>query len=95
MDQKEGTQKEFYKETELIRFSEDVVFSYDPNKFIKPWSIKAQLSDRVNIQFVPFYERIAKTNLLILESDDHQLFGRFSGTIIPDTGTSVQIKDII
>ncbi len=89
------TENAIFVDGKITKLSEDVVFSYDPNDFMKPWVIRTQLSSRVNIQFVPFYERIAKTNLLILESDDHQLFGRFSGTIIPDTGTPVQIKDII
>ena len=47
------------------------------------------------IQFFPFYERIAKTDLLILKSEDHQLFGRFSGTIEIDTGKTIQFKDIV
>ncbi len=47
------------------------------------------------IQFFSFYERIAKTDLLILKSEDHQLFGRFSGTIEIDTGKTIQFKDIV
>ncbi|MEA3312783.1 MAG: hypothetical protein U9Q18_00220 [Caldisericota bacterium] len=35
MEQKEGAQKEFYKETEFTKLIEGVVFSCDPNDFMK------------------------------------------------------------
>ncbi len=89
------TENAIFVDGEIIKLSEDIVFSYDPHDFIKPWAIKTELSDQVNIQFFPFYERIAKIDLLILKSEDHQLFGRFSGTIITDAGKAIQFKDII
>jgi hypothetical protein len=38
---------------------------------------------------------VAKTNALVLASDVHQMFGRYSGFVVTDEGERIQIKDLI
>lgn len=79
----------------VTKFSEDVVFSYDPEDFRKPWYIRSRQSQRISLRFTPFYERVAKSNLLVLKSEAHQLFGRFSGTVVTDDGQTIAIDDLV
>ena len=39
-------------------------------------------------------DRASDTNALLIRSDQHQVFGRFSGEVILDDGTKLEIKDL-
>ena len=69
-----------------------VAIEYDPGDFMHPWTMR---SERVDLTFVPFLERTAKTNLLLIRSEVHQMFGRYSGTVVADTGESVVIDGLV
>jgi hypothetical protein len=69
-----------------------VDFRYDANDFTKPWQMK---SERVDLEFTPFLERLAKTNLLVVRSEVHQMFGRYDGTVIDDAGEAIRFDGII
>lgn len=79
----------------LIKLSEDVAFDYDPSDFMQPWHLYTSVTDRVDLVFTPFYERHAKTDALIVHSEVHQMFGRFSGTLNTKQGESIAISDAI
>lgn len=78
----------------LYKIQEELNLDYDPNNFMKPWIVTGKLSDSVQLTFTPFYERVAKSNLLIIQSEVHQCFGKYSGTIKAD-GNIYQITDAI
>ena len=40
-------------------------------------------------------DRSAKVNLLVLCSDQHQIFGRYTGTVILDDGKKVEIRNLM
>jgi|CXWL01.1.fsa_nt_gi hypothetical protein len=77
----------------LSKLGEDIPFVYDESNFMKPWRIKAK-SKRVDLKFVPFYERVAKAKTGALSSEVHQMFGRYTGTVVPDTGETIAIADV-
>lgn len=68
----------------LTKLSEDVAFDYDPQDFMAPWHLYTTATKRVDLKFIPFFERNAKTDALVIKSEVHQMFGRFSGIL--DTG---------
>lgn len=65
----------------LYKISEPVKWHYNRNNFKDVWQIFTTESNNVNLIFTPFYERTAKENLLLVKSEVHQCFGRYSGTI--------------
>ncbi|PJK16777.1 hypothetical protein CQS04_06380 [Chryseomicrobium excrementi] len=65
----------------LYKISEDVLFTYDSNDFMKPWTLKTKFSSDVSLTFIPFYERVARTDVKLVYSEVHQMFGYFKGTI--------------
>lgn len=79
----------------LERLSEDVVFDYDPQHFMQPWHLHTAFSNQVDLIFTPFYERIAKTNFVVLGSEVHQMIGKFSGTLTRADGTKYTVTDVI
>jgi len=79
----------------VTKIGEDLQFRYDPRHFMAPWSIRTQGSDRVNLQFVPFFERVARTDLIVLRSEVHQMIGRFSGTVVTEAGEPIAIRDLV
>jgi hypothetical protein len=50
---------------------------------------------RLDLTFTPFLERVAKTEALVLGSEVHQMFGRYNGTAVTDSGEILQITDLI
>lgn len=76
----------------LIKLNECVVYDYDKKDLMKPWRIRTEISDRVNLTFNPIYDRVAKTNALILKSTVHQIIGEFYGEIKDQDGEIINIK---
>ena len=58
--------------------------------FLKPWTVEDQ-QGRLRLTFVPTLDRAALTNLGVLKSDQHQVFGVFSGTATLDDGAVVTL----
>lgn len=69
-----------------------VRFEYDDSNFMKPWRM---LSDRIDLTFTPFLDRTAKTNLGLIRSEVHQMFGHYSGSVVDDTGSDIAIDGVI
>jgi len=78
----------------LYKLFEDVVFDYDDRNFMRPWHMRTESSNAVRLEFTPFYERAQDTNLLVIRSSAHQLFGRYSGTVRAD-GRAIPIDGIV
>ncbi len=53
------------------------------------------LDGRLYLEFVPFKERVARTNLLVVRSEVHQLFGRYSGAVETEDGQALRLHDVI
>jgi hypothetical protein len=79
----------------LTKLSEDITFAYDSQNCMAPWHLHTSATDRVDLTFTPFYERIAKTDALLIRSEVHQMIGHFRGTLKPDQGDTLQIDGAI
>ncbi|MGE5561375.1 MAG: DUF2804 domain-containing protein [Chloroflexota bacterium] len=91
----------------ISKLPERMEFGYDCGDFKRPWAIRSASGTggqgnvpdgtgrRVDLEFVPFYERVAKSDLVLLKSTVHQLIGRFSGTIVTDDGETIEVRDAI
>jgi len=72
----------------------EVKFTYDNRNFKAPWTMRAP-DGRLDLVFTPFFERVAKTDAVILKSEVHQMFGRYSGYVVTDEGEKLTITDLI
>jgi len=73
---------------------DDVTFHIPKDSYMKPWKFSSS-DGRFEMDFVPVLDRAAKTSAVIIETDQHQVFGRMSGTAILDDGREIQIKDVM
>jgi hypothetical protein len=72
----------------------EVYFDYDPADFMRPWKLNTP-DDRLQCTFEPFIERVAQTNLLLITSKVHQMFGRYSGKVVTDEGEVIKVEGLI
>jgi len=90
-----ATESGLFINGKVEKLSEDVIFEYDPNHFMEPWRLHTAFSNQVNLTFTPFYERVAKTDLMILRSEVHQMIGTFSGKVASLDGRVYTIQNVI
>lgn len=70
----------------------EVRFHIPEDSFLKPWTFTSD-DGRFEMDFVPVIDRAARTSALVIESDQHQVFGRFTGRAVLDDGTALELKD--
>ncbi|HOD51608.1 MAG TPA: DUF2804 family protein [Candidatus Hydrogenedentes bacterium] len=62
--------------------------------FMRPWRMTSESSGAVHLEFKPFYERAGDTNLLVIRSTVHQVFGRYYGTLHAD-GRTIPVDGVV
>lgn len=62
--------------------------------YLKPWIFTSD-DGRFEMDFAPVIDRASNTDFKVLKSDQHQVFGRFTGTAVLDDGTEIHIKDFM
>ncbi len=59
-----------------------------------PWRFSST-DRRFEMSFTPIVDRASKSDLGLIKSDQHQVFGRFVGEVILDDGARLEIKDLL
>ena len=62
--------------------------------YLQPWTFTSDDS-RFEMDFVPVLDRASCTDFKLLKSDQHQVFGRFSGSAVLDDGTKLAVRDLM
>ena len=73
---------------------DDVTFHIPESGYMDPWRFTSS-DGRFEMEFQPVLDRAAKMDFKLLVSDQHQVFGKMSGTAILDDGTPVTIRDVM
>jgi hypothetical protein len=73
---------------------EEVKFDYISGDYMQPWHF-SDSQGRLDLTFTPFKDRLAQTNLGIITSQVHQMFGHYNGTVITDDGETIMVEDLI
>lgn len=73
---------------------DDVTFVIPEDDYCKPWKFTSS-DGRFEMDFMPLLDRSACLDYKLIVSDQHQVFGRMSGTTVLDDGTKVEIKDVL
>lgn len=71
----------------------DVRIDFDPQDYRRPWRMTDD-AGRLDVELRPATERIAHTNLGIICSEVHQLFGQYAGRVIADDGESIDLSGL-
>lgn len=62
--------------------------------YLSPWTFTSD-DGRFEMDFAPVLDRAANTDFVVLGSDQHQVFGRYTGKAVLDDGTVIEIKDFM
>ena len=62
--------------------------------FMKPWTFSSA-DGRFEMDFLPIIDRAACTDVKLICSDQHQVFGKFSGKMVLDDGSIIHLKDFM
>lgn len=62
--------------------------------YLSPWTFTSN-DGRLRLSFVPVLDRAACTSVGVIKSDQHQVFGRFSGEVVLDDGTVLPLRDLM
>lgn len=79
----------------VTKIGDDLRFEYDDTDFMRPWHIRTAMTDQIDLEFVPFFERVAKTNALIIRSQVHQMIGHFRGRVTTADGELIAIENLV
>jgi hypothetical protein len=78
----------------VIHKLDQVEFRYDRTNYMKPWTFSDN-QGRLLLTLTPFTERMAQTNLGIIFSEVHQMFGKYTGYVVDDRGDKITIDGLI
>ena len=62
--------------------------------YMSPWTFTSD-DGRFEMDFIPIIDRAACTDVKVICSDQHQVFGRFTGKAVLDDGKEIYIKDFL
>lgn len=62
--------------------------------YLSPWTFTSS-DGRFEMDFEPIIDRHSDTNVGIIRSNQHQVFGKFNGKAVLDDGTVIEIKDFL
>lgn len=64
------------------------------NDFMAPWTFTSD-DGRFEMDFVPILDRAACTSVGVIKSDQHQVFGKFTGKAVLDGGETIELRDFM
>lgn len=67
----------------LHKISDELDWLYDERDWLAPWHIQGA---SVDLEFVPFWDHVSSTELLVFGSRGHQCFGHYSGWVDTEEG---------
>ncbi len=73
---------------------DDVTFHIPESSYTDPWKFTSS-DGRFEMDFLPVLDRAACIDAKVIISDQHQVFGKMSGTAVLDDGTKLEIKDML
>lgn len=73
---------------------DDIKFNIPENSYTDKWTITSS-DGRFEMDFEPIIDRAALLDVKLIKTDQHQVFGKMSGTAVLDDGTKLTIKDLV
>ncbi len=87
-----STENAIFVDGRLHKISEDVRWEYDTADYLRPWRVQG---DAVDLTFVPFYDKVTRTNLGVVSSRTDQCFGWWSGEFTTSDRETVAFEGIL
>jgi len=82
------------KAHKLSRVTFEIPMKNGKEDYLKAWKFTSD-DGRFEMDFMPIIDRASNTDFKVLKSDQHQVFGRFSGTAVLDDGTGLNVCNLL
>ncbi|MCW4457182.1 DUF2804 domain-containing protein [Microbacterium sp. MPKO10] len=86
-----STENAFVLDGRLHKISHELRWQYDTADYLQPWRITG---DDIDLTFEPFYDKVTRTNLGVLQSHTDQCFGTYSGWFRDADGDATEFAGI-
>jgi Protein of unknown function (DUF2804). len=63
-------------------------------EYMKPWIITS-CDERIEMEFIPIFDRNANLSALILSTEQHQVFGKFTGKAVLNGGKVIEVNNLM
>lgn len=73
---------------------DNVKFNIPEDSYMKPWTFVSS-DGRFEGDFIPVIDRAAKINIGLINTDQHQVFGRLTGKAVLDDGKVLTFKNLL
>ena len=87
-----SVENSLYVDGHLSKISEELVWAYDRDAWMEPWSVRGESAD---LTFTPFHLKRSVTDLKVFSSRTHQCFGHWSGRMRDEAGEWVRVADLV
>ncbi len=77
----------------LTKIGEELVWEYDWDRPMRPWRVRAR-GGALDLTLTPRYDRHSKAQAIVLATEVHQVFGTWSGTVVPDGGPTLRLDGV-
>lgn len=72
----------------------EIPFKDGKEDFMSPWRFTSK-DKSIDLTFTPIIDRMSNSNVLIIKSIQHQVFGKFSGTFTVEKNKKIVIKEML
>ncbi len=79
----------------LTKLGEELSWTYDWGQPLAPWRVRAPASGAVDLVLHPVHDRHRATRALVLATEVHQVFGRWSGTVRSADGETLRVDGLL
>jgi hypothetical protein len=85
------TENGLFVDGRLHKIGDCVRFKHSSD-LMQPWTVRSVDSERVALTFTPVFERVARSNLILIASEVHQLLGHFTGHVSTNEGELLTLE---
>lgn len=78
----------------LSKLSEELVWTYDREDWLRPWRVRTPRSDRVELTFTPIHDKVSRLQAGVAANAVDQCFGHWSGRVRPDDHDVIEIDGV-
>ncbi|MCB0978606.1 MAG: DUF2804 domain-containing protein [Acidimicrobiales bacterium] len=78
----------------VTKIGDELVWEYDWAHPMRPWRVRHR-DGSLDVTLTPAHDRHSKANAVVLATEVHQVFGRWSGHVTDDSGTRYDVEGIL
>lgn len=89
-----ATENGIFVDGRLTKIGVELEWAYDWDHPLRPWRVRAP-DGSVDLRLEPRHDKHTRVEALVAGTEVHQVFGRWSGTVVPDGGTALKLDGIV